>query len=241
VERASAGQTLAAAEAALERARLELGYMLDAEVRDELESPAVSLAPFNLDIGSLVRLAVSQRPDLLAAGRSTLAASASADEPGLRFVPTLNASAQGRVQDQPVAPNRYVDSTITFNLNWALWDAGVRSADSDSRNAALHGAELQQRALLRRVQTDVRSAVSELVAARNALVAAKEGLAASEKSVEETNVLYKQGLAKAIELVDANASRFDAEVTLAAAQLDLRKSELDLRAALGLFPIDGVK
>jgi outer membrane protein TolC len=241
VERASAGQTLAAAEAALERARLELGYMLDAEVRDELESPAVSLAPFNLDIGSLVRLAVSQRPDLLAAGRSTLAAAASADEPGLRFVPTLNASAQGRVQDQPVAPNRYVDSTITFNLNWALWDAGVRSADSDSRNAALHGAELQQRALLRRVQTDVRSAVSELVAARNALVAAKEGLAASEKSVEETNVLYKQGLAKAIELVDANASRFDAEVTLAAAQLDLRKSELDLRAALGLFPIDGVK
>src|SRR5262249_24382971 len=156
-------------------------------------------APYNLEVSSLVRLAVSRRPDLLAAARSTLAASDSADEPGLRFVPTLNASAQGRVQDQPVAPNRYYDAIVTLNLNWAIWDAGVRSADADSRNAAFRSAELSQRALLRRVQTDVRSAVSELTAARDALVAAKEGLTAAEKNVEETNVLYKQGLAKAIE------------------------------------------
>lgn len=241
VERASAVQTLTNAQTALERARLELGYMLDSEVRDELASPGVSLAPFSLDVASLLRIAISQRPDLMAASRSTLAASASADEPGLRFVPTLNAAAQGRVQDQPIAQNRYADTTLTLNLNWAIWDAGVRSADGDLRNAALRSAELAQRALLRRVQTDVRAAVSELVAARSALTAAREGLDAAEKSVEETNVLYKQGLAKAIELVDANASRFEAEVTLAAAQLELRRSELDLRAALGLFPVDGVK
>jgi len=241
VDRASSVQSLASAESALERARLDLGYMLDMEVSDELESPPTTLAPFTLDIATLLRLAVAQRPDLLAAGRSTMAASASADEPELRFVPTLNASAQARLQDQQVAPNRYVDSTVTFNLNWALWDAGLRDADSDSRHAALRTAELSERALLRRVQTDVRSAVSELVAARSALDAAKDGLEQAEKSVEETNVLYKQGLAKAIELVDSNASRFDAEVALAAAQLDVRRSELDLRDALGLFPVDGVK
>jgi outer membrane protein TolC len=237
VERASAVQSVASAQSALERARLDLGYMLDAEVTDDLESPGLSLAPFSLETASLVRLAVTQRPDLLAASRSTLAASASADEPGLRFVPTLNASGQARVTDTATTP----DTTITLNLNWAIWDAGVRAADSDSRNAAYSAAQLQQRALLRRVAIDVRSAVSELIAARNALTAAQDGLEQSEKSVEETNVLYKQGLAKAIELVDSNASRFDAEVTLAAAQLDLRRSELDLRAALGLFPVDGVK
>ncbi|HEX3595415.1 MAG TPA: TolC family protein [Polyangiaceae bacterium] len=243
VDRASAVQSLATAQSSLERARLDLGYVLDLEVSGDLDSPDATLAPFALDVGSLLKLAVSQRPDLLAASRSTMAASASAEEPGLRLVPTVNASAQARVQDQPVVPNssRYIDSTVTFNLNWAIWDAGVRDADSDQRHAALHTAELQQRALLRRVQADVRSAVSELVAARAALDAAKEGLAQSEKSVEETNVLYKQGLAKAIELVDSNASRFDAEVTLAAAQLDVRRSELDLRDALGLFPVDGIK
>jgi len=241
VDRASALQSLASAQSALERARLNLGYMLDMEVADELESPPATLAPFSLDIGTLLRLAISQRPDLLAAARATQAASAAAEEPDLRFVPTLGVAAQGRVQDQPVEAHRYVDSTVTFNLTWVLWDAGVRSADSQSRHAAWSTAELQQRALLRRVQTDVRSAVSELVAARNALEAAKDGLDQAEKSVEETNVLYKQGLAKAIELVDSNGSRFDAEVALAAAQLDVRLAELDLRDSLGLFAVDGVK
>ena len=47
-------------------------------------------------------------------------------------------------------------------------------------------------------------------------------------------------LAKAIELFNANQSRFDAEIALAAAQLALRQGELDLRAALGLFPVEGV-
>ncbi|HEX4336302.1 MAG TPA: TolC family protein [Polyangiaceae bacterium] len=241
VDRASATQSLATAQSALERSRLDLGYMLDLEIGADLDSPDATLAPFALDVGTLLKIAVSQRPDLLAAVRSTMAASASADEPGLRLVPTVNASAQGRVSDQQIAQNRYIDSTVTFNLNWAIWDAGVRDADYDSRHAALSTAQLQQRALVRRVQADVRSAVSELVAARAALDAAKDGLDQSEKSVEETNVLYKQGLAKAIELVDSNASRFDAEVTLAAAQLDVRRSELDLRDALGLFPVDGVK
>ena len=66
-------------------------------------------------------------------------------------------------------------------------------------------------------------------------------MTAARKSAEETTVLYKQGLAKAIELVDANLSRFNAELTLAGAQLGLRQAELDLRAALGLFPVEGVK
>ncbi len=241
VDKASAVQTLATAQSDLERARLALGYILDMEVADDLESPPQTLAPFTLDIGTLLRLALAQRPDLLAAARATQAASAAADEPPLRLIPTVNAAAQAKLGDQAVEPNRYIDSTVTFNMSWVLWDAGVRGADTQSRNAAFHTAELQQRSLFRKVQSDVRSAVSELVAARNALEAAQDGLDQAEKSVEETNVLYKQGLAKAIELVDANGSRFDAEVTLAAAQLDVRRSELDLRDALGLFAVDGVK
>jgi outer membrane protein TolC len=63
---------------------------------------------------------------------------------------------------------------------------------------------------------------------------------AARQSADETAILYKQGLAKAIELFNANQSRFDAEISLAAAQLALRQGELDLRAALGLFPVEGV-
>lgn len=100
---------------------------------------------------------------------------------------------------------------------------------------------MQHQALWRHIETDVRTAVAELLAAQSSLKAATQGYDAAKRSADETNVLYKQGLAKAIELVDANSTRFTAEVGMAAAQLALRQAELDLRAAMGLFPIDGVQ
>jgi outer membrane protein TolC len=241
LERASALQSVAVSESALARARLDLGFILDVEVTSDLRSPGVSLAPVSLDELELTRFAIAQRPDLKAAIESVSAASALADEPGLRFVPTISASGQVRVADQSIAGPRYVDQTIALNLNWAIFDAGVRGADADARNATLSTVDLQRRTLVRQIRTGVRQSIAGLIAARTALAAAQEGLLAAELNVTETDVLYKQGLAKAIELVDANSSRFEADVSLAAAQLEVRRSELDLRSAMGLFPVDGVK
>jgi len=241
IELSAAQQSTVNAEGSLEQARLNLEYLIASPVEVDLAAPTQTLAPTNLSLASLVNVAIATRPDLAALRESAASASASAEEPGLRFVPTLSAAAQARVQDQTIAPNRYIDTTLTINFNWAIWDAGSRSADSDSRHAAHAVAELQQRALARRVEIDVRVALAELAAARNSLVAAQQGQVAAQRSEEETSVLYKQGLAKAIELVNGNSSKFDAEVSVAAAELGVRQAELDLRAALGLFPLDGLK
>ncbi len=58
---------------------------------------------------------------------------------------------------------------------------------------------------------------------------AEGGVTASRQSVDETAILYKQGLAKAIELVDANDSRFEAETSYAAAQFAVAEAYLALR------------
>jgi outer membrane protein TolC len=241
VERAASLQSLAGAESALEQARVSLGYLLDASIEVELHAPDASLAPSDIDVGHLTDQAIAQRPDLASARAAAAGASALADEPRLRFIPTLNAQAAARVADQPTAGDRYVDTTLTLNLNWSIWDAGIRDADSDTRRAAADTADLQTRALKRRVAADVKVALAALVAGRSSLAAAQDGVEAASRSAEETAVLYKQGLAKAIELFNANQSRFDAEIALAAAQLALRQGELDLRAALGLFPIEGIQ
>jgi outer membrane protein TolC len=244
IEQASADQSTINASNSLQAARLNLEYLIaePTQIESDLAAPTQSLAPANQSLAGLVNVAIATRPDLAALRASAASASALSDEPGLRFVPTLNASAQARTQDQEFAgPNRYVDTTIAINFNWAIWDAGVRSADADSRNAARISAELQLRALARRVEIDVRVAIAELSAARNSLVAAQQGQDAAQRSAEETSVLYKQGLAKAIELVNGNSSKFDAEVAVAAAELNVRQAELDLRSALGLFPLDGLQ
>ncbi len=241
VERATSLQIVAGAQSALEQSRVTLGYTLDAPIEADLHAPDVTLVPPDIDVPRLSDRAMAQRPDVASLLAAAAGASALADEPGLRFVPTLNAQAQARLADQPTAGDRYLDTTLTLNLNWQLWDAGVRSADADSRKAAADTADLQVRALKRRVVADVKVAVAALVAARSSLVAAQQGVDAASRSADETAVLYKQGLAKAIELFNANQSRFDAEISLAAAQLALRQGELDLRAALGLFPVEGVQ
>lgn len=63
-------------------------------------------------------------------------------------------------------------------------------------------------------------------------------MTAADRSIEETQVLYQQGLARAIELTTANGQRFDAEITRVSARLSLEQACFDLRAALGLNPLD---
>jgi outer membrane protein TolC len=241
VERAAALQSVNAARASLEQARIGLEYIVDAPVTPTLRPPDERLAPPTLDVAQLTNQALVQRPDLASAREDVTAASLLADEPALRFVPTLNAAAQARLADQAIAGDRYLDTTLTFNLTWTIWDAGIRSSDGDARRATAEVTDLQTRALRRRVQADVRSAIVSLTAARTAATIAEEAVEAARRSADETQVLYNQGLAKAIELINANLTRFEAEVGLAAAYLGLRQAELDLRAAIGLFPIDGIQ
>jgi outer membrane protein TolC len=220
---------------------VSLEYLLDAEAPSTLRAPGAPLYVGALEVPRLTSEGVAARPDLFAARASALAATAFAEEPKLRFVPTLGATGQLKVADSQIAGSRYWDTTLVLALSWTIWDAGVRHADEMARVAAADVAHLQAKQLQRKIGADVRTAVASLVAARASLKAAEEGVAEAGKSVDETVVLYKQGLAKAIELVDANLSRFNAEQSLAAAQLAVHQAELDVRAALGLFPLDGVK
>jgi outer membrane protein TolC len=65
----------------------------------------------------------------------------------------------------------------------------------------------------------------------------EQAVATAQKNTDETTIQYRQGLAKAIELTDAIATRYDAEVTLATAKLAMEQAYLNLRFALGLGPI----
>ena len=77
-----------------------------------------------------------------------------------------------------------------------------------------------------------------LRAARESLRRADEAVTAAQRSSVETEILYRQGLARAIELTDANGRRFDAEVSRASAKLSMEQAYLDLRFALGFGPVE---
>ncbi|HEX7602911.1 MAG TPA: TolC family protein, partial [Polyangiaceae bacterium] len=116
-------------------------------------------------------------------------------------------------------------------------DAGIRYADRRSRDALATIADLTVGQLSRTVDAEVGSAVVALEASQAALAASEQAMNAARQSADETAILYRQGLAKAIELVDANNQRFLAEVNYSTAEYSTALAYLGLRQALGLDPL----
>jgi outer membrane protein TolC len=185
-----------------------------------------------------IKAALDRRPDLRSLHEKTEALRYSAVEPLYRLAPTLSANGQMRFVPSPLASERAVDETITLNLTWQIFDAGFRYADRRQRVAQVSSSELDEKQLRRSVETDVDTARASLKAARASVESATEAVAAAKKNIEETLILYKQGLARALEVTDANDQQFQAEVTLETARLTMEQAYLDLRNALGYGPLD---
>ncbi|MDI3283826.1 TolC family protein [Polyangium sp. 15x6] len=241
LETAAAAREVAQAEGNVATAYLELGFLVGSPVTGPLSAPDRTTRA--AESGGVrgedeVRQAEARRPDLRAAEERTAALRASAQEPLYRLAPTLTLSAQVRFNPAPAPPDTTHDETLQLNLTWPIFDAGARYGDRKTRVAQAESQALDERQIRRSVATDIGIARATLKAARDSYRIAEEAVAAARKNTTETEILYQQGLARAIELVDANARRFEAEVALATAKLAMEQAYLELRFALGQGPTD---
>ncbi len=226
----------------VQTARLDLSFLIAAPVNGALASPAATLQVSRQPtkpIKDLVKMAFSHRPDLVAKRHSANAAHDFAEEPLYRLAPTVDLTGQVQGTTNTGQSGRWDEETFGVSLRWTLYDAGARYADKHSRDAAAEIADLNLHSLRRSVVIDVQSAVVSLHSAQATLKAAEQTLKAARQSADETGILYRQGLSKAIELVDANDQRFQAEVNYAAAEFQVAVAYLALRQALGLEPTTG--
>ena len=223
----------------LETAYVQLAFLVNQRIKPGLAPPTTLLdasqkAPPPTD--KLVVSSIAKRPDLVARKQLAIASHDFASEPRYRILPSLVLSGQLSATSNAPASGHDVDAVIELSAQWNIWD-GSRSADEKSRDAQAAIADLDTEALVRNVEAQVRSAAAQLVSSQQAMQSARSAMVASQKSASETAVLYKQGLAKAIELIDANNQRFVAEVAFAEAQFDVATAYLALRQAMGLDPI----
>ena len=241
VDLAGSGRELEADKGALANAYIQLSFLLNAPVSGPLVTPDVTLSAAQAPLGTpdnLVKLALDRRPDVVVDKEAAIAAHHFASEPLLRIIPTigLQGTASG-TSNTPQSTKQWNQETLAGTLTWTLYDAGSRYADKHSRDAQARIADLNLHELERNVDSQVRSAVALLVAAQNEFQVAGQARDSARQNVDETAILYRQGLAKAIELVDANDSRFTAEVNYAVAQYTMAQAYLNLRQAIGLDPL----
>jgi outer membrane protein TolC len=240
VDLANAETQVTQARGNLDRAYLELAFLVGEPVTGPLAPPerTTSAAQQGAFRGEdILRFAESKRPDVQSSHEKTIALRESAKEPLYRTIPTLSAQAVMHATVAPLPPDVPHDEQALLTLSWTLYDAGARYGDDRTRGAQAESQALDERLLRRSIGTDVAVALAGLRTARDTFRIAQDAVVAAKQNTDETEILYKQGLARAIELTDANATRYDAEVNEENARLGMEQAYLALRQAIGLGPI----
>jgi outer membrane protein TolC len=225
----------------VETSILQLGYLLDAPdaVRGRLVVPEFLIEAASAEAANseaLVEEALARRLDVGSLRWEASSRRVLAKVPMLGWLPSLSASGQYRITNEASFNNRTWNWNVGATLSWTLFDGLARFSDKKEREALARLADLDVQAATRRVDVEVREALVSLENQRASLKQAAVAYDVAKKNAAETAELYRQGLASALEVADANVSLFEAEVGLVQERYGLGIAFLNLEAALGLDP-----
>jgi outer membrane protein TolC len=235
LEHASARLEATRTENALRLSRLALYDVVAAKIGP--------VQAFEIDVESASEDALLEdaqdRPDLLALSAEMRAAARQAEEPWMRLVPSLELSAVVTATNETGFVGQAFNWDVILGLTWALYDGGLRYAEARARAADARIASLLLSRQQRAVTVAVRSAMTELDTARAAVMQAERRLELARENADEVRARYGRGLATAIEQADAAVAEFEAGVELERQRFLLVRAQLDLRRAVGAWPLDG--
>lgn len=238
LELATAERELIRARGEADLTRLQLGYLIDADIEGPLIDPVGLLQPEEPGgPADLIADARRRRLDLAAFDARTEAFEAFAEEPLRRIIPTLGLNSQYSADAGERFDRDRGDWFVGLHLTWFLFDGGERRGDYAERRALARVADLETSALARRIDREVRGALVTLESERATIRQATVAADIARRNANEVTILNRQGLASALEIADANLRLFEAEVALARARFGLSISLLDLRTAVGLRPL----
>jgi outer membrane protein TolC len=240
LELATAVRGVAQAAGDVQASRIELSNLLRTEVTALAPPAALLAAAANPPAFGEHTISAAQfrRSDVAAQRAMVEASRAFADEPNARFIPSVLFNAQTRnINDGALFTDRNNEGFVGLSFAWPVFDAGVRGAERAERAAQLRGEELRLEAELRDVERELRSAGVQLTTEQASLREAIAALGAARRNADETNALYREGLASALELADATQRLFEAEVAEVTARYRMALAYLSLREASGDAPM----
>jgi outer membrane protein TolC len=241
LEYATAEMGITQVQGQVETTYLQLGNLLDdpSVMTRKLKIPEFLLLAAqeeNLDVEQLVTEAQNRRLDLNSLRYRAQAQHALTLEPTLKWFPSLSLNAQYRYTNEAGLTGRNTNWNAGLTLTWALFDGFSRNADYTERKSLAYLADLDIKAAMRQVDLEVREALVSLTNQRASFKQANIANEVAKRNAKEIAELYRQGLASALEVADANVRLFEAEVTLVQERYGLAIAYLNLEAGLGLDP-----
>ena len=223
----------------VETAYLQLGYLLDTQLKGKLQVPEALLAaaeqvPAAAD--ELLAGAQNRRLDLRALNWHAKAQHALVLEPILKWLPSLSLSGQYRYTNEAGLTGNSTSWSAGLGLNWSIFDGFSRNGEYKERKALARLADLDVQGASRRLELEVRDSLVSLTSQQASLKKAQVAWDVARKNAQEIAELYRQGLGNALQVADANVRLFEAEVEFARQRHGLAQTLLNLRAAQGLDP-----
>ncbi|MSO45328.1 MAG: TolC family protein [Acidobacteria bacterium] len=117
-----------------------------------------------------------------------------------------------------------------------LFDSGQRAALKVQRQATLDFAQATLAGGVTAASSQVRAAREAVASGERSLTSARLAADQAQQVVSIVNISFRAGAATNIEVIDAERSARDADTVVAIAEDTVRRSRLDLLAALGRFP-----
>jgi outer membrane protein len=186
----------------------------------------------------LVQLALSRRPELDAFRLRANAVERRASIERAGYGPRLDVFGNAYYEN----PSRRVfPQTDEFTgswdagvqVSWVLSDIPAAAASAASFTANAASLRAQQRSTEDRVRREVTAAHTALLDARAAIRTSARSLAAAEESYRVRRVLFQNGRATSVELLDAELELTRARLIAVSARIDLRVARVRLGYAVG--------
>jgi outer membrane protein TolC len=225
---------LARARADLGRAQLALGVLLG---RAEPIRVTVPQTPAPLLEGTAtaeqVDDALARRPEMAAERAQIDAARAQLKSSWARFAPQLFATGSIFASDTPYPTGKKEGWRVMLELNWPLYDGGLRYGKKQQADAAIAEKNASLTAQRLTVIQQIEDAARDVSVARERLRLgeAQQKLAADAAASAQRS--FDAGIASSLDTLDANDRLYQADVGLAEARAQLAQAVLALDQALG--------
>jgi outer membrane protein TolC len=223
--------TLIDARNAVANARSALTLLTGLEMGGVALSEVDPLTAADDDAPEIERLAVSQRQDLLAAGKARDAARQGVEAAVGQYYPSLSLNLQAFLYRETVPSDRDWQSLLQMNL--PIFTAGKIEADVRQAWSQFRQAALFESLLRRQVLSDVRVARENLESSRKRLTELTVQVTAARQAVEQSEQSYSAGLATNLERLASQDQLLNASLGQTSEYYNRRLAYAELLHAAG--------
>lgn len=191
--------------------------------------------------GHTLDMALRLRPEFRALELGARAVTTQSRAHAWRWSPTLSGFGNFRVFNYDNFAQQQHAWALGAQLDWVLFDGGVRDAQRRQANAQLRELRARTEVLRDAIRDDLANQRGLLDTKRHAQTAAERQVALAQQTLDLVRTQYQAGSVAELDLLRAQDDLMTAKEALAQAHFELALADLGLRRAAGSFPdaVDG--